>query len=510
MVFRRLFGGTQPRRIFLGSPEAEAEALEHSRIPLKEVYKDFHDLSSLLNHEKFIVLARKGCGKSAFGEFVQITSKDEPNFFCAFIRPNSINLEAIVQMGNEQGTRIEREILFKWIIYTKLIELLTQNENLKSMRGFDHLVKFSAKNSGYIKIDSYETKEMIKKEGFEIGTEHLRRFFDARYQREFEIKQAKAPFYKLIAHLEKVIKDLMSDSSEKNNQNAYAIFIDDLDIDFQSERASDRDSLLSLLRVAKHINNEVFGKSGIDAKIIILLRTDIAKSISSVSADSAKILSTYSATVDWYNDGYNKKSHEDQYMLKQFINDRIKYIFKQTSRPFNADNPWNSLVLEDGYEHSSFDYIVNQTIFRPRDLLLFFKPLDSEDFEIPLRRHSIMVLGKKYAEELVKELKNELSAFYTSTQIDSIFNALSRIDQFNECPYDSAISTLRESCRDIDPVELLNNLFNHSIVGTKATSGYLYFKFREQISGADSYTVPSTSSILLQRSIRIYCSRRQQ
>ena len=64
MVFASLIGRAQNSKVFLGSPEAEAEATSNSRMPLTEVYEDFHDLLEGLSGEKFIIVGRKGSGKS--------------------------------------------------------------------------------------------------------------------------------------------------------------------------------------------------------------------------------------------------------------------------------------------------------------------------------------------------------------------------------------------------------------------------------------------------------------
>jgi hypothetical protein len=75
MVFGTLLGKRQYQTLFLGSPEAEAEATAASRMPLAEIYEDFHQLLDGLSGEKFIVIGRKGSGKSAFGEYVYAVTK---------------------------------------------------------------------------------------------------------------------------------------------------------------------------------------------------------------------------------------------------------------------------------------------------------------------------------------------------------------------------------------------------------------------------------------------------
>lgn len=52
---------------FIGSPEAESEATI-TPITLDQFFEDYLDILRQLNNEKFIVLGRKGSGKSAIGE----------------------------------------------------------------------------------------------------------------------------------------------------------------------------------------------------------------------------------------------------------------------------------------------------------------------------------------------------------------------------------------------------------------------------------------------------------
>lgn len=510
-MFTRLMP-TPTRRpfLFLGSPEAEAESVATSRMPLQDVYEDFHNLSSELSGEKFIILARKGCGKSAFAEYIQHKAENDANFFCEFIKPNSINLELIVQLGNESGSAIEKETLFKWIIFMKLIEMICENEAIKLTPGFDHLTKFIRKNRGFIKIDSLETKEIIQRYGLDIDIEHFKRFFSATYKRDLEIKQTKAPFYKLIPHLETTIKDILLSSCDINNSNSYCLFFDDLDISYSSTKSNDKDSLLGLLRVAKHINNDLFGKNNIAAKVVILLRSDIARALSTYAADSAKLFSSYATTIEWYETGYGKDIEENSLSLKKFINRRIEHAFATAKLSCNKSDPWSSLVDNDYYEKSSFDYVVNYTLFRPRDLILFFKPLSEDHYDFPLNKHSVGILAKKYADELVNEFKNELSAFYSEAEIDNILTILVTIQKEYQCSYSQAAGIAKDYCPSQDPIKLLLDLFNRSAIGTRANNGYCYYKFREAQGSADSYTVPETSQIVVQRGLRVYCERKQQ
>ena len=105
--------------LFLGSPEAEAEALPNSQIPLSSVYDDYSNLVAELQYEKFIILGRKGSGKSAFAEYICSIAANQPNMFARFIRKSETNLESIVQIGRDNGHNIEIENLYTWLILTR-------------------------------------------------------------------------------------------------------------------------------------------------------------------------------------------------------------------------------------------------------------------------------------------------------------------------------------------------------------------------------------------------------
>ena len=123
MLFKSLLGKKHNPTVFLGSPEAEAEATGNARVSLVDVYEDFHDLLPGLAHEKFIVIGRKGSGKSAFGEYVYALSLKEPNLFCQFVRKTECDLETVVQLGDDAGVKVDRESLFRWIIYTNILKM---------------------------------------------------------------------------------------------------------------------------------------------------------------------------------------------------------------------------------------------------------------------------------------------------------------------------------------------------------------------------------------------------
>ena len=86
----------------IGIPEAEAEATT-AAVKLDTLFVDYLDVLKQLNDEKFIVLGRKGTGKSAIGEHILSIAKNEANIFCDFIKKEDIDIEKLCRLGRKKG-----------------------------------------------------------------------------------------------------------------------------------------------------------------------------------------------------------------------------------------------------------------------------------------------------------------------------------------------------------------------------------------------------------------------
>lgn len=71
--------------MYLGIPEAEAEA-NNLNINLSDVFEDYLDILNQISDGKFIILGRKGSGKSAIGEHIHTLAESDPNSFCSFVK----------------------------------------------------------------------------------------------------------------------------------------------------------------------------------------------------------------------------------------------------------------------------------------------------------------------------------------------------------------------------------------------------------------------------------------
>ena len=355
---------------------AEAESSNEIQLQAKVFIDCFDVIQQIATAGKFIILGRKGCGKTAIGEHIINSANNDPNTFACFIRKNQISLERIVQAETDKEITVQH--LFEWIILTRLLVLISENQKAPTKYAKE-IANFLKINSGYVNIDKYQITEVIKEKGFEVSVEQLKRLCGkGGFHWNRSNKETKAPFYQILPNL----KDVVGKIIEEDVGNSYCLIFDDLDINFKSYSKTNLDELLDLIRIAKDYNNNFFRTRSCDSRVLILLRNDISKYLQYHSADSAKIFASYSIELNWC-DGI--RMNEDEWKIKKFINKRLSNAFDEISYPYKSNNPWDNFLDPNDWDRtSSFKYVLDHTFYRPRDFLSLFSEVGQREYDLPL------------------------------------------------------------------------------------------------------------------------------
>jgi len=497
------------KNFFIGTPEAEGETTSNSRIKLGEIFGDYLNVFPELHTEKFIITGRKGAGKSALAEYINYNAHNDANVFCDFIKIRELDSQKLVQLGRDQGLPVEEILLFEWVILTKFIKLLVEDQTVQSIKEFKDLKIFLERNSGLVDIKSYEIAEIVRTKSLDVNIEYFKRVFSAVFKRNIGIKEHKAPFYKILPHLKDIVIKLLKENVAINNE--FILIFDDLDIGFKESNLESIEKLTNILRIAKDYNIDYFGKNGLNGKVIVLLRDDIKRVIVKYNADTAKIFSSYEIPLIWY-EHENFKTNENAVGLKKLINKRIELNFIKEKIDYNKSDPWTTLFKSDPlYGGSSFKYIIDYTFFKPRDLILIFKSLPLHAFKIPLTYNDTQKLLNSYVEEQINEIKNELSATFTPKDISNIFLALKNLRTKNPMTKEDLIEEFLEVGVEYEPLSTIMHLFNYSIIGNFESSEFdtpkYYFKHRERRE--DPYTVNFDLQFIYQKCINFYFTNKK-
>ena len=116
--------------------------------------------------------------------------------------------------------------------------------------------------------------------------------------------------------------------------------------------------LNSLIRSIDYLNNS-FTKNKINIKIVIFIREEIFSLLN--DTDMNKIKRDSSIKIDWYN---NTDS------LKQIV--KLRMIFSGIS-PDKVENEFANLFPKNIKNKPVWDYLLEFTLYKPRDIIQFFK-----------------------------------------------------------------------------------------------------------------------------------------
>ncbi len=462
---------------YFGTTEAEGENKKGVQ-NFQYYFDDYLNVLPQLKNEKFIFTGRKGAGKSAIAKYIKDTSDSEENSYSDLIRLKDIEIEKLIQIEALDNFDHKELVVFEWLILVKLIKLILLNDSGKYTAEYEKLEKFIERNSGVVCIDKYQVVDINEKKNFEVKFEVLQHAFPS-FSKYFDKKTNKAPFYKLINPLKEVVSKILK--YQNNDGKEFWLLFDDLDINFKENNKDSINKITELIRIAKIYNTESFKGTG--AKILVFLRDDIKDIIEKNHTDTAKIFSSYEAELNWY-DHEKFKIAEDKTALKKFINKRIEQNFLANDIEYSKVSPWNSLFAIDPIEYqqkTSFKYIIDFTYYRPRDLVLFLKPIGDYDYPFPLSATCVKSLISKYLNENMREIKNELSIYFESNEINSLISILRIMTEwFGPISYTDLKREIEDYEFSKKADEIVKILSSYSITIPKDSLGQLHFNYREE------------------------------
>ncbi|MBP7496226.1 MAG: hypothetical protein KA792_00995 [Bacteroidales bacterium] len=418
--------------IDIGSLDAENDKLLINAF----VEKNEFQLLKEFENNKCIVLGRTGSGKSALLKYLETSNSNIKR-----IDPQSMSLRHLSNstiINYFKSYEVNLDLLFKvlWrhVFIVEIIKLIYGTDIPKSKRYLEW-IKEKAKNdkSRKIAIDylakwedhfwehtEHRIKEIEKKvesnyykaiegedEIFKLQNDEIKEH--PQYGRIKEVIKYKAEKVINESQVEalKGILDILKEDILKKSQKKYYIIIDDLDKEWVANTIV-YDLIKALFETIKEFTAMP------NLKIIIALRSNIHKKIFKENVSR----------------GIQREKYNDMYLdiiwsreeLELLINNRLRELMRAQ---YTNETPKIEDILPDESkrEKSGFDYILDRTFNRPRDIIDFFnKCFKYANGKTKISREIIKQAEVDYSVERLNALEDEWLENYG--KMDVIFSFL--------------------------------------------------------------------------------------
>jgi len=373
-----------------------AVAAEYDRL-LEQCFVSSHAYRAALEGQRELFVGRRGAGKTANCIMLQRTLDQRASTVCATIAPEKMQLRSLM-------TRVARliedvpdpavfEAMWRFVlsseIASRLLRHYEEHPHLNHRGVADRLHEAFAR-LGCDPVESFDdrlVREVEKRPSIASTDDDLR----TAMLQEFHVGEVAA----LIRLLESLPRDL-----------EVFLLIDNLDQDWAPEDVGLTVGLINgLLNEAQRLTHRDL--QGL-ARIVVFLRTDIYDVATRYDPNADKKTPIF---LTWDRDS-----------LFHLVTERTAAALREAGQfpPSANTEVWNR-VFEERMSHGqgTFDYIVERTLFRPRDVLVFCGRCLDEARQAGHDRvteKDVLIAEMSYSEDLFGHLQREYAVGYPSLQ----------------------------------------------------------------------------------------------
>lgn len=461
--------GYSIKQFYLGSSDGKKEALYKD--DFEKYFYDYENIcEQLLSKETFLILGRKGTGKSLLSEYINKKAKESPQWFSKINSYKDFKFHQLLHLKSDDISPNEYLSIWEWVCLIDLANILIEDEGISDISSKEVIDKFVKNNHFSFGLDANKLIEATKQK--KINGSLLK--FSADYQ--LTSKESHGSYLNYLEGLRNIVFKALSSS-----QSQYTLFYDELDDRFRLDDVY-RNGIISLIKTVDKLNM-LFLKNNINAKIVLILRSDIYAILN--DPDLNKIKMDNSIELVW------GKSLDETSPLFDLVIAKISSSVPQF-KAFSRDDILKALFPDNPiWNISPFRFILQRTFLRPRDIIVYLNLIiENNPDSICFDGESIRNQDDNYSDYFMQEIRNELSGHLEDKQIDE---ALLLLKQYGKKFFDyKSIKKYFEAnssqYKNIDIDDTLRILFKHSVIGNarqaKENSKY-YWAFRDHRTEVD-------------------------
>ncbi|MFH1381863.1 MAG: hypothetical protein ABIH70_03120 [Chloroflexota bacterium] len=439
---------------------------------LEQCFEDHEAYRSALLHDRFLVLGRKGSGKTAiFRKIVNLRKHDVFSYGHTFTDYPWHHHDKQASIGVPEEERFVHS--WKYLIFMTLSKILLNLDGSQpwSLDAIDQLSRLER-----FVVDSYGTRDP---DITQIFSPARRLQFNSSFELPLggftiTVGTKSIPIEQLPTVIQEVNRNL-SDAviASLNPACEYYVCFDQLDLGFDPTNQSYQNRLVGLLLAARDVNFKA-RQSGKKLSVIIFLRDDIYQILR--FEDKNKLTEACSSLIQW-------DTPQTDRTLKQLMEKRFATVMN-----IAEDGAWNIMFDEAQLmtgKQSKYHHITDRTFLRPRDIIKFCNEILVSYKRRPLLasgvrsdkfdNRDIQVARDAYSAYFLKELDDEI--FKHFPQYESYVEILKGLDSlyFTMDDFSEALFKRKQILPEkLDSISVLKTLFDFSIISYYSAGGSGY------------------------------------
>ncbi len=379
-----------------GYADATKELMIEPEIFEQAFYDPHSILPKLVNSWKYMLIGRKGVGKSAFSAKIQFMAIHEEKYYAHPIQLNDFEYTTFAKASSDADLVGTKKYLDAWnfIILLNVYKILHSVLHITEIAEFNETVSLLDK-LGFPITDTFKasvTSVSRLKLGTTVGV------FDAEYEKEFG--------HKPISFSDRVgglVEKMQATLSSVFLPKKLFLLIDGVD-DILRIKKNQLDILSSLIRSVDMLNQN-FYEDKINIKLLLFIREDIINQIT--DPDLNKIKRDGAIRLSWVD------NTDD---LKQIVELRFKLSESQIL------DRWYNIFPKELKGKNSWEALLEHTLYKPRDVLQFLSTCqelypNNEVLSYSEMKNAIKIYSRDY---FVEEMKNELSGYIDDVLINTL------------------------------------------------------------------------------------------
>lgn len=388
------------KEIQFGSPDAESEIQKYPELVSKGFLDAFDVERRILDDIEYVVLGRKGAGKSLLAKHFFLKAQELGGFFSAQKYLKDFPFRAFTEVTTGDLDKFAKiQPSWQWVLS---LALLTQVR-------LDHAGSFHQDEQ------FFQATTVLEKVGL-LENSELKDIVLTSRKREVKVEIAKSLG---IAYAEGAPEPITPISLAQRIQalllrfrspNKHLLFIDGLD-DVLTSKDIQFEVLSGLIEAAGRINEEA-RSVGCPIKIVVLCRTDLFEQIPNPNKN--KIRQSRGLELDWFGD-----------LPSPAQSPLFKMIRLRATLAGHSGDVYGEYFPAAIAGKPVHEYLLNNTRHTPRDLIALMLEIQRNYRGKRLAEPDIRSAVKNYAKKfLVPELKDELTGYISEKSIGMLFGAL--------------------------------------------------------------------------------------